>query len=403
VAELAEELTLAGHEVTILTGFPSHPLGPLFEGWRAKWIAEEQARPGCTLVRCIHSFAPRLGLIGKLRYYVTFAASSFFAGILQGSFDVLVMQPAPIFGGLTAVLLAKIRRAKILYWVHDIHPESALNAGLLKPGLLPWLMRAIDCWVCRRCDVVATLTDDMQRVLLDRGLPQERIILQRHWVDENRIHPLPRENAWRDRHGIAPDTFVALHAGTLGYISGALVMAEAARMLAKDSRIRFLFVGDGPLKESLQRKAAEYRLANTTFLPFQSEEDLNEMQASGDVGLVTLQPLSGHTSIPSKMHGYTSAGRPVIASVDPAGSIARLIDEGGFGWVVPPGDPEALAGAIRHAAANTDECRRRGEKAREFFVREFGRRAVAAQFCRRLEALSGQRNDLDDRVVTVRP
>ncbi len=140
----------------------------------------------------------------------------------------------------------------------------------------------------------------------------------------------------------------------------------------------------------MQEKATAYGLPSVRFLPFQPEEDLSSLQATGDVGLVTLKPLSGTSSIPSKMHGYTSAARPVIASVDPASATARLIIEGGFGWIVPPDDAPALARAILHAAANPGECQRRGEKAREFFVREFGRQAIISGFCQKLETLYRQ-------------
>lgn len=401
VKELAEELARARHDVTVLTGFPSHPAGRLFKGWKARLISKERTPGAFILLRCIHSFMPRFGSLGKLWYHFTFAISSFCAGLFCGRVDVLVLQSTPAFCGPAAILLAGIKRAKAFYWIQDVHPESTINAGLLKEGFLSAVMKTIDSWVCRTARVVATPTQDMRDVVLARGLPADHVVVQRQWLDEDRIRPSPRENAWRDRYGIAPDTFVALHAGTLGYISGAHVMVEAARLLAKHPGILFLIVGDGPLKEDLQTKATEYRLANVKFLPFQSEEGLNEMQASGDVGLVTLQPLSGHTSIPSKMHGYTAAGRPVIASVDPASSTARLIDEGGFGWVTPPGDPEALAGAILHAAANPDECRRRGEKAREFFLREFGRRAVTDKFRKELEGLCARRTGPEGKTGTA--
>ncbi len=386
VAELAQELAHAGHAVTVLTGFPSHPAGRLFPGWKARLLSREQTEGGFTLLRCLHSFAPRFGALGKMWYHFTFALSSFWAGLRAGRFDVLVLPSTPVFCGLAAILLASIKRAKAFYWIHDIHPESTMNAGLLKEGVLSRVMKAMDSWVCRRASIVATPTEEMREVVLARGLPAEHVVIQRHWLDEDRIQP-SSPNGWRDKYGISPTDFVALHAGTVGYISGALVIVEAARVLAGHPGILFLFVGDGPLKAELQKKAKEYGLTNVRFLPFQSEEDLSPMLAGGDVGLVVLKAQSAATSIPSKMYGYTSAGRPVIASVAPASSVARFIRAGGFGWAVPPADPEALAGAVLQAAADASECRRRGAKAREFFVSEFGRRAVVNGFRRKLEGL----------------
>jgi len=388
--ELAQELTHASHQVTVLTGFPSHPTGRLFPGWRARLFHKERTESGSTLVRCIHSFAPRFGFLGKLWYYLTFAVTSFVGGMLQGPFDVLVVQSTPIFGPVTATCLAKARRAKLFYWIHDVHPESAVHAGVLRQGILLSMMKAIDTWVCRKCDVIGTMTDDMCRLILQRGLPADRVVIQRHWLDEHRIYPMPKRNAWRERQGIPPADFIALHAGTIGYISGASVLIEAAELLKDRQGISFLFVGDGPLKAVLQERVKECGLPNVRFLPFQPEEDLNLMQAVADVGLVALKPLSATSSIPSKLYGYISAGRPIIASVDPNGSVAKIVIEGGFGWIVPPGDSHALARAILHAASNPEECQCRGERAREFFVREFGRTVVVREFRRKLETLYRQ-------------
>jgi glycosyltransferase involved in cell wall biosynthesis len=111
------------------------------------------------------------------------------------------------------------------------------------------------------------------------------------------------------------------------------------------------------------------------------------MQATGDLGLVTLLASTGESSIPSKMHGYTAAGRPVIASVAEDSPTAVLVRENSVGWVVPPEDPEALAAAIRRADQDRDECLARGHRAREFFLREFGRSAQTKQFEEYLLAL----------------
>ncbi len=387
VAELAEELTQAGHEVTVLTGFPSHPAGRLFPGWKAGLSSRERTSGGFTVLRCIHSFVPRFGYVGKLWYHFTFALSFFVTGLFRCRCDAMVFQSTPAFCGPAAICLARLKRCRTFYWVQDIHPESGINAGMLKEGKCTRLMKAVDTWVCRRADVVAAPTEDMRRVLIARGLPPEHVRVQGHWLDEGRIQPASRQNRWREKQGLSPEMFVALYAGTVGYVSGAEVVVEAARLLADHQKVLFLFAGDGPLKASLQEKAKEYRLANIRFVSFQPEEDLNLMQAAADAGVVTLKPRSATTSIPSKMYGYTAAGRPVIASVEPGSPVARFIEEGGFGWVAPPADAKALAEAILVAASDCDECRRRGERARQFFVREFGRRAVAGRFARELETL----------------
>jgi colanic acid biosynthesis glycosyl transferase WcaI len=79
-----------------------------------------------------------------------------------------------------------------------------------------------------------------------------------------------------------------------------------------------------------------------------------------------MAPGRAATSVPSKVIGYLAAGRPVIAAVDSPSDTAHCVAESG-GWVVPPQDPQALAGAIEAAAADLTDLRRRGASAREYF------------------------------------
>jgi colanic acid biosynthesis glycosyl transferase WcaI len=389
--ELAAALLQRGHQVTILTGWPSHPRGALYDGWKCGWRPLKlQREDGITLIRCRHSFLPRLSLPGKLYYYLTFAFSSLISGLFVRNVHVIVMQSTPLFGGVATVILSRIKQAKLFYWVHDVHPESAIHAGLLSDGKAAWFLKRLDTWICRRSDKVGTLTEKMASLLLARGVSQSKVLIQRHWLDESRIQPAPHINSWREKIGIEPNQFVVLHAGTMGYISGISFVSETVRMFTRKDNILFLFVGDGPLRSELEDRLGTAEFGLTKFLPFQSEEDLCLMQASGDVGLVTLLPRSGDSSIPSKMHGYAAAARPLIACVSPDSPTAQLIEKFEAGWTAPPGDADALASAIRQAMCDPDERSRRGMNARNLFEQEFGRRQQTACFCSKLESLSVQ-------------
>ena len=374
IAELAEDLAAAGHQVTVVTGWPSHPGGKLYAGWRSAFRGVEQTPQGYCLVRCGHSFCPRGRILAKLWYYFTWAISSLINGLRAGPADVVLFCSSPVFGGLTALLLARLKRAKSLYWVHDIHPEATRNAGLVREGTLAYrACLALDRFVCRRSTLVATLTETMRQTLLARGLEPSRVVLLPHWVDAQKISPRSRDNPWRRQQAIGLEQFVVLHAGTIGFISGAGVIIEAARLLRDRRDILFLFVGEGPIKEQLEQQARDAGLDNVRFLPFQPAEVLADVQATGDVGLVTLLPDTGETSIPSKMHGYTAAARPVIASLAGDTPVAGMVEQGGFGIVCPSQDAEALAHAIAASRGPSRAGAANGAAGRDFFLATFDR------------------------------
>ena len=374
--ELAEDLAAAGHDVSVMTGWPSHPDGPLYPGWRAKFRHVERTARGYRLIRCRHSFHARHSMFWKMWYYLTFAVTTFLAVLFESRYDVICGDTTPVFGPISCLLAARLKRSRFVYKIDDVHPEAARNAGMLTEGLTYRMLRGLDAWICRRSDAVLCLTPAMRQLVLDRPVPAGKVHVASQWLDGSKIVPSDRLNAWRGEQAIPNDCFVVLNAGTIGYISGATIVVEAAKRLQSRKDILFLLVGGGPLKEPCEQLARDYGLTNVRFLPFQPAQSLCQMQACGDVGLVTLLPQCGESSIPSKMHGYTAAGRPVIASVDADAPTALLLQQYQCGLIVPPQDADALAGAIAQLADDREQARRLGGRARQLFMDVFDRKAA---------------------------
>lgn len=373
VAELAEDLTAMGHQVTVITGWPSHPAGVLFPGWHAKWRHTEKEPRGFRVIRCGHSIHPRGGMFWRLWYYCTFAISSFVNGAFAGHFDAVLCLSTPIFGSWTAWLLARVKGARFVYAIFDLHPEAAANSGLMARGTAYRVLRAADTLLCRLASSIVTLSEGLRAEIIARGISKEKVNVVPFWLDGRKVKPGPRDNGWRRAQGIAPQTFVALYAGTIGHISGAEVLIEAAQRLCAREDILLLCVGEGPVKERLEEAAAQLGLKNIRFLPFQPACVLSEVLATADVGLVTLLPEAGKASIPSKVLGYLAAGRPVIASVAPESDTAKMIQLGACGRVVACGDAGALASAIREFADNPEMGLEMGRRSRNYFEHAFSR------------------------------
>jgi colanic acid biosynthesis glycosyl transferase WcaI len=373
VRELAEDLTAAGHRVTVLTGWPNHPRGVLFEGWRARFRAVERDPPGFRVIRCGHSIHPRKRMFWRVWYYLTFAASTFVNGLAAGPFDAVLCLSTPIFGSWSAWLLARLKGARFVYDIFDLHPEGAESEGLIRKGLVYRLWRWQDILLCRASDVLVTLGHSMKRLIEARGIPGEEVAIVLFWIDADRIRPGPRDNAWRRAQKIPPEKFVALYAGTIGYSSGAGILAEVAERLRDRPDILLLCVGEGMVKDDLMRRAHQRHLENIKFLPFQPEEVLADMQATADVGLVTTLPEAGKSSIPSKVLGYMAAGRPVIASVALDSDTAEMIRRADCGLVAPCQDASALADAIRRAADDREGVERMGRNARRCLLEHYSR------------------------------
>ena len=380
VSELAEDLAANGHRVTVITGWPNHPSGVLFPGWRARWRSVEGDSRGFHVIRCGHSIHPRERGFWRLWYYLTFGVSTLLNGLGAKRFDAVLCLSTPVFGSWTAWLLAQIKGARFVYAIFDLHPESAANAGLLTRGVAYRILRAADSALCRRSSSIVTLGQGLRSGILERGIRPEKVAVVPFWLDGRKVRPGPRDNAWRRDQGIGPETFVALYAGTIGYVSGAEVLIETATQLAARKDILILCVGEGPVKDRLVSAAAQAGLANIRFLPFQPACVLDMVQATADVGLVTLLPEAGKSSVPSKVLGYLAAGRPVIASVRADSDTAEMIRSAECGLVTRCMDPGELADAIVSLADDASAREVYGRCSRAYFARNLERSTGTATY-----------------------
>jgi colanic acid biosynthesis glycosyl transferase WcaI len=114
-----------------------------------------------------------------------------------------------------------------------------------------------------------------------------------------------------------------------------------------DDSIEFLLVGDGAACGRIQRRVAELDLRNVRFMPLLDAGGFRGLLAASDVCLLTQQKSVSESAFPSKIVSYLSAGRPVIASVNPDCEIAQTIRESGAGKIVAPEDGAALLAAIQ--------------------------------------------------------
>jgi glycosyltransferase involved in cell wall biosynthesis len=155
------------------------------------------------------------------------------------------------------------------------------------------------------------------------------------------------------------------------------VVLEAARLLAgSNPEVQIVFLGDGKEKARLQEQAAG--LANVLFLPPIPKTEMAEALAGADAGIAILKPIEEYkTPYPNKVFDYMAAGRPVVLAID--GVIRQVVEAAGCGLFVRPGDPSALAEAIRSLAADREKSRRMGLAGRKYLEEHFSREDIAGK------------------------
>lgn len=354
-----------GFEVEVVTGFPNYPGGKVYDDYKIRpMVREEMGETAITRLAVYPSHDK--SALKRIATYTSFMVTSFFYLTLRARrSDLIYVYYPALTAGLAAVAAKLFRKTPVLLDVQDMWPDSLGSSGMMQNRYLLKIAHAACNFLYRRCDHILVLSPGFKALLIERGVPEEKITVVYNWADEPPLeedHTLPE--------GFDPsDGFRVLFAGNMGAAQQLDTVIEAAARLQVDNPdCTFYFMGGGIDRERLAERAKDMRLANVRFLPRVPLQEVQKFLSSADALLVHLidDPLFRIT-IPSKTQAYLYAGRPILMGV--AGDAADLIQKADAGYVFPPGDANALIKCIQDMISNGPERRAEmGDNARKYYL-----------------------------------
>jgi glycosyltransferase involved in cell wall biosynthesis len=374
--EFARLLTSRGHRVTVIASPVSYITGGHTKGAHAEM-------GGVTILRAAVYDAHHKSFFHRILAFFSFMISSFWIGLGVKNVDVVWGTSPPIFQGVTAWLLARIKRTKFLFEVRDLWPQFAIGVGILKNPLLIHLSEWLERRLYRAANRVMVNSPGFSEHVQVRGA--KRVDLIPNGADPSMFDPNEDGSAFRKSHGLQ-DKFIALYAGAHGMSNDLNVVLESASLLA-DTNIQIVLLGDGKEKPGLQERARQMNLANVTFLPSVPKAQMAHALAGADACIAILKPIEEYkTTYPNKVFDYMAASKPVILAID--GVIRDVVQAADCGLFVKPGDALEMSLAIRKLAGDPTHGREMGKLGREYLERNFSRALIGEKLIELLEDLT---------------
>ena len=380
LSDLARRLTASGHTVTILTALPNYPKGEIFEGYRGGILFEELSQ-GIRVIRTWIYATQSKNFIQRLLNYFSFVLCSLLGGMWKlGRQDIVVVESPPLFLGLSGLLLSHLKKAKFVFNVSDLWPESAVAMGILHNRALIGLSRGLEEFLYRRSHLITGQTRGIIENIQSR-IPDKRVSLMTNGVNVQTFTDAMQDDQIKQVKGLfgLEGKFVVGYAGLHGLAQNLEIVLSAARILRGHQDILFTLFGDGPEKEKLIRLAEEYRLDNIIFTPTQSASLIPAVVASFDVALVPLRRLDLFKgALPSKMFEAMAAAVPLVVSIE--GEAQKLVNDAQAGICVEPENSEALADAILQLYTDLPYRKTLGQNGRRYVIEHYDRARIAREF-----------------------
>lgn len=305
--------------------------------------------------------------------------------------DVVILVSPALFSSGLAALRAKLglRRPPVIVWVQDLYSRGIAETGGSSSRTAA-LMAVVEAWILRSAHKVVAIHERFARYLATELRVQEsRVCVVRNWTH---LPEAPRQDraATRERLGWNDNEVVALHAGNMGKKQGLQNVVEAAKLAqTTGSRVKFVLMGDGNQRSSLEKAAVG--ITNIEFVDSLPQTEFQAALHAADLLLVNELPGVRDMSVPSKLTSYFSSGVPVIAATDEGSVTANEMTASGAGIRVDAEAPEALLTEIERLGSSPELAKSIGLNGVRFRNDTMSESAAIAKYDDLIKSLASSR------------
>jgi glycosyltransferase involved in cell wall biosynthesis len=368
-----------GLEIDILTAMPNYPKMEIHQDYKGKWYSKEQM-DGLTVFRSWIFVSKSKSIVFRLMNYFSFVFSSMFVALFKlKKYDVVFVESPPLFLGISARFICRIKGAKMIFNVSDLWPESAEKLGLVTNKTFLKMATILEEHLYKRSAIITGQTQGIVKDIQTR-FPDKKVYWLPNGVNLNLYDPEKKYGNWKQDNGFKESDVLFVYAGIIGHAQGLEVILKAADKLKSHSNAHFILVGSGPEKEMLLQLKSQLNLTNVHFYDAVSKAEMPAIIQACAMTIVPLKKLDLFKgAIPSKIFENLSMKVPVILGVD--GEARDLfVEDGKCALYFEPENADQLSTIVVGVLEGKVDLTTMKENARKYVGDKFDRDKIAIKF-----------------------
>jgi glycosyltransferase involved in cell wall biosynthesis len=379
IVAMAAAFAQAGHEVRVYTAMPSFPEGIVAAPYRGlKHVVEAD---GAVTVERVWTYAASPALPGNriLNWLSVALGIARRIVAVRERYDAIVVSSPPITLALPALAAAFAHAAPLVVDVRDVFPDVAVKMGAWKAeSPVARAVGAVADALYRKAAAITCVTETARAEIVARGVSSAKVGLAPNGFD-------PVVAASEPPYPSLPDVRDVVYVGNMGLATGLDVVIDAAQRLRGDEGVRFILIGGGADAERLRTRVSDAKLCNVVFTGPLPRADALRALADAAATVVPLVATIAD-SLPTKLFDAMIVGTPIVVSA--GGEARRLVERADVGLTATPGDPDALAGALRRLLGDPVLAARFRANGPPFVRANYDRAEVMRGLAARVSALS---------------
>ena len=332
INDLVREWVRMGHEVEVVTQYPSYPQSFVFEGYENKGYKTEEWE-GVKIHRFPFIEGYRDSKLKKFRNYFSYiSGGKKVVDGLEGRFDcAFVSQTGPLTVAYPALYAKKKLGIPVNIWTFDIWPEVVWNYGVPRTILTRKVLDRVIRKIYGGCDRIFISSRQFAESI-GRYTTSECVYAP-NWLR-------PVENVESELRLLADKVNFTFTGNVSRYQN--LINTIEGFAKAELKNVRLNIVGDGSYLQKVQETAERIGAKGVVFYGRRPYNEMLDILMQSDVLMLPLMPQEGiEKTEPLKLQSYLQAGKPVYGVLNGAGR--EIIEEHGLGLCAEPTDIDAIA------------------------------------------------------------
>ena len=349
--EHCKEWVKKGVEVTVITCAPNFPKGKVFDGYKNK-LYQKEIVDGIKVVRVWSYMSANKGAVKRILDYMSFMISAFIVGLFIRT-DIIVATSPQFFTAIAGRWLSFWKQTPWIMEVRDIWPESIKAVGAMKEGLVIRFFEYLEKRMYKSAQKIVVVTDSFKDQLIkNHKVNSSKIAVIKNGINLDLFTPQAKNKKLLNELSLN-NKFVIGYIGTHG-MAHALDFIFKSTQKITDSRIHFLFVGGGAMKNELEQLKSDLNLRNITMVNQVSKNEIKEYISIIDAGLVNLKKSDTFKAvIPSKIFELAGMHKPILLGVE--GEAKKLVVDYKIGLVFEPENEQDFLTKVNEIASKEND------------------------------------------------
>jgi len=378
----------SGYEVVVLTTTPHYnileeelsqqPLNPKFFGLyyeskfhNIKVIHIPQKKFKSTLLR----------MVGFLYWHFL----ALILGLVQKNISLILSPSPPLTIGIINILIAKLKRAKVIYNVQEIYPDLLINQGSLKSKPFYNLLRVLERFVYNKSSAVTTIDSVFYETIKPRFKNPSKLHVIPNFVDTELFKPVLYDkscldvNLFPEKRGILK----VMYAGNIGLAQDWEPLLEIAKRLT-GFNVEFWVIGEGVMKAYLENEIKTEKLTNIHLVPYQPRSEMPGLISYADIHFIFMSKEMEGQGFPSKVYTILACSKPLLVISGKHTPIHNFLNAANCAFLIDSETfeekCEGVVKILKNASLNRSDLERMAVAGAKLIEKQYSKNAVTQQY-----------------------